>query len=155
EVRGKGPFLVLLHGGAGNGLQFEKQIPDFEKRYRLVIPDLCAQGRTTDRPGPLTYHAMAEDVIALMNRLRVRRFDVMGWSDGGDDGIDLAIHHSDRLRHLVTFGANFSPDGMQKEDLAWIDTATVAAFGSGMREGWSALSPEPQHYEEAMSKILH
>src|SRR5262245_7655195 len=61
EVRGRGPVLVLLHGGAGNGTQFEHQIPEFEKHFRLVIPDMCAQGRTTDRPGPLSYHAMAED----------------------------------------------------------------------------------------------
>ena len=155
EVRGKGPVLVLLHGGGGSGLQFEKQIPALETRHRLVIPDMCAQGRSTDRPGPLTYHAMAEDVIALMDDLGVRRFDVLGWSDGGNTGLDLAIHHRERLRHLVTFGANFSPQGMQPQDRAWIDTATVAAMGDGMREGWSALSPEPLHYEEAIAKILH
>jgi pimeloyl-ACP methyl ester carboxylesterase len=155
ETRGRGPVLVLLHGGAGNGMQFEKQIPDFEKRFRLVIPDMCAQGRTTDRPGPLGYHAMAEDVIALMDRLHVRRFDLMGWSDGGVTGIDLAIHHPGRIRHLVTFGANFSPDGLEATDRAWNDTATVAAFGDGMREGWTKLSPEAAHYQEAMNKILH
>ena len=154
ESRGHGPVLVLLHGGAGSGLQFEKQIPDLEKRFRLVIPDMCAQGRSTDRPGPLSYHAMAEDVITLMDRIGVKRFDVMGWSDGGDSGIDLAIHHPARIRHLVTFGANFSTDGMQPQDVAWIDTATVAAFGDGMRQGWAALSPEPVHYAEAMAKIL-
>jgi pimeloyl-ACP methyl ester carboxylesterase len=155
ETRGRGPVLVLLHGGAGNGMQFERQIPDFEKRFRLVIPDMCAQGRTTDRPGPLGYHAMAEDVIALMDRLRVRRFDLMGWSDGGVTGIDIAIHHRGRIRHLVTFGANFSPDGLEATDRAWNDTATVAAFGDGMREGWTRLSPQAAHYREAMKKILH
>ena len=154
ETRGRGPVLVLLHGGAGNGMQFEKQIPDFAKHFRLVIPDLCAQGRTSDRPGPLAYHAMAEDVIALMDLLKVRRFDLMGWSDGGVTGIDIAVHHPGRLRRLVTFGANFSPDGLEAADRAWGDTATAAAFGDGMREGWSRLSPEPAHYQEAMTKIL-
>jgi pimeloyl-ACP methyl ester carboxylesterase len=154
EVRGSGPALVLLHGGAGNGEQFSHQIPTFEKRFRLIVPDMCAQGRTTDRPGPLTYHAMAEDVIALMDQLGVKRLDVMGWSDGGVTGIDLAIHHPDRIRRLVTFGANFSPNGLAPADVAWNDTATVAAFGDGMREGWTKLSPEPAHYEAAMQKIL-
>ena len=154
ESRGAGPVLVLLHGGAGNGNQFSHQIPAFEKRFRLVVPDMCAQGRTTDREGPLTYHAMAEDVIALMDRLNVKRFDVMGWSDGGVTGLDLAIHHPDRLRRLVTFGANFSPDGLEPADVAWNDTATAAAFGAGMREGWTRLSPEPDHYEVAMNKVI-
>jgi pimeloyl-ACP methyl ester carboxylesterase len=154
-VRGSGPALVLLHGGAGNGDQFEHQVPDFEKHHQLIIPDMCAQGRTTDRPGPLTYHAMAEDVIALMDQLRIQHFDLMGWSDGGVTGIDLAIHHPGRLRHLVTFGANFSTDGMNPSDLAWIDTATVASFGDGMREGWMKLNPEPAHYDSALGKVLH
>ena len=122
-VRGEGPVLVLLHGGGGSGEQFGRQVPAFEKHFRLVVPDMCAQGRTSDRSGPLTYHAMAEDVIALMNLLGVKRFDVMGWSDGGDTGLDLAIHHPDRLRRLVTFGANFSPSGLNPADVAWNDTA--------------------------------
>jgi pimeloyl-ACP methyl ester carboxylesterase len=154
-VRGSGPTLVLLHGGAGNGAQFEHQVSDFEKHYRLIIPDMCAQGRTNDRPGPLTYHAMAEDVIALMDQLRVQHFDLMGWSDGGVTGIDLAIHHPGRLKHLVTFGANFSTDGMNPADLAWIDTATVASFGDGMRTAWMKLNPEPAHYDSALGKVLH
>jgi pimeloyl-ACP methyl ester carboxylesterase len=155
EVHGRGPVLVLLHGGAGNGEQFGKQVPAFEKHFEVIVPDLCAQGRTTDRDAPLTYHDMAEDVVALMDQLGVKRFDIMGWSDGGNDGLDLAIHHPDRLRRLVTFGANFSPDGLAKDDIAWNDTATVAAFGDGMREGWTKLSPQPEHYAVAMAKIIH
>src|SRR5262245_55705140 len=91
--RGAGPPLVLLHGGKGSGEQFHLQAPAFEKRYRLIIPDMCAQGRTSDRTAPLTYHAMAEDVVALADQLGLGRFDVMGWSDGGNTGLDLAIHH--------------------------------------------------------------
>jgi pimeloyl-ACP methyl ester carboxylesterase len=154
EVHGRGPTLVLVHGGAGNGMQFSNQISSFEKTHRLIIPDMCAQGRTTDRPGPLTYHAMAEDVVALMDRLHVRRFDLMGWSDGGVIGLDIGMHHPDRLSHLVTFGANYRPDGLEPQDVAWNDTATVAAFGDGMREGWQKLAPDPSDYAAAMSKII-
>ena len=155
ESYGKGSVLVLLHGGAGNGEQFSQQIGPFQQHFRLVVPDMCAQGRTADRSAPLTYHAMAEDVIALADRLGVKRFDVMGWSDGGVTGLDLAIHHPDRIRRLVTFGANFSPAGLNPADVAWNDTATVAAFGDGMREGWTKLNPQPGNYEVAMAKIIH
>ena len=155
EIHGGGRrTLVLLHGGAGHGSQFENQVPDFEKNFRLVVPDLCAQGRTSDRPGPLTYHAMGEDVIALLDRLGVRRFDLMGWSDGGDTGLDMAIHHRDRLAHLITFGANFAPDGLNAPDVAWNDTATWKSFGDGMRRDWTGLSPNPDDYQAAMTKII-
>jgi pimeloyl-ACP methyl ester carboxylesterase len=155
ELHGRGtPPLLLLHGGAGNGMQFEHQIPAFAPHYRLIVPDCRAQGRTTDRPGPLTYHDMAEDVLALLDHLHVRKVNVMGWSDGGDIGLDLAIHHPERISHLVTFGANFSPEGMNETDLAWGRNATADSFGPGMKEGWTKLNPEPAHYEEAMNKIL-
>jgi pimeloyl-ACP methyl ester carboxylesterase len=147
ESYGAGPPLLLLHGGAGNGLQFSEQVPLFQHEYRCIVPDLCAQGRTTDRPGPLTYHAMAEDVIALMDSLKVPAADLMGWSDGGDIGLDIAIHHPTRLKHLIIFGANLNPQGLNPADVAWNDTATVAGFGDGMREGWTKLSPEPAHTE--------
>ena len=97
---------------------------------------------------------MAEDVLTLMNQLGPARFDVMGWSDGGVTGIDLAIHHPERVKHLVTFGACFSPRGLNAPDVAWNDTATVAAFGDGMREGWTKLNPQPENYAVAMAKVI-
>jgi pimeloyl-ACP methyl ester carboxylesterase len=154
ELHGSGPPLLLLHGGAGNGMQFEKQLPAFSPTHRLIVPDCRAQGRTTDRPGPLTYHGMAEDMIALLDRLGVQRVDIMGWSDGGNIGLDMAMHHPERVGHLVTFGANFRPDGLNPQDVEWGRTATADSFGAGMREGWTRLNPQPEHYEEAMNKIL-
>lgn len=154
ELHGKGAPLLLIHGGAGNGMQFSKQLPAFSPRYRCIVPDCCAQGRTTDRPGPLTYHAMAEDMIALLDHLHVQRADIMGWSDGANIGLDMAMHHPDRVSHVVTFGANFRPDGLNPQDVAWNNSATAESFGPGMREGWTKLNPQPANFEQAMNKII-
>jgi pimeloyl-ACP methyl ester carboxylesterase len=154
ELHGHGSPLLLIHGGAGNGMQFEKQLPAFTPTHRCIVPDCCAQGRTTDRPGPLTYHAMAEDMIALLDHLHLHRVDIMGWSDGGNIGLDMAMHHPGRVDHLVTFGANFQPDGLNPQDVEWNDTATADSFGPGMRKGWTELNPQPEHYEQAMNKII-
>ena len=154
ELEGEGPPLLLLHGGAGDCRQFDHQRPDFARRHRLILPDSRAQGRSSDRPGPLTYHEMAEDVVALLDRLGIARADVMGWSDGGNIGIDLAIHHPDRIGHVVTFGSNFSPDGLEAGAFEWNRTATAASFGPEMKVSWTARNPEPDHYEDAMNKIL-
>ena len=154
ELAGDGPPLLLLHGGAGNCRQFDRQRADFASRHRLVLPDSRAQGRTSDGPGPLTYHEMADDVLALLDLLGIGRADVMGWSDGGNIGIDLAIHHPGRVAHLVTFGSNFSPEGLEPAALEWNRTATAASFGPEMRAGWTALNPQPENYEAAMNKML-
>lgn len=154
ETEGHGPPLLLLHGGMGSGTQFDKQRPAFAGSHRLIVPDCCAQGRTTDRPGPLTYHDMAEDMVALLDSLRLQRVDIMGWSDGGNIGLDMAIHHPDRVVHLVTFGANASVDGLPPADREWNRTATAESLGVGMKAVWTTLNPQPEHYREAMNKIL-
>ncbi len=154
ELHGRGPALVLLHGGVGNGRQFDKQVPAFAKSFRVIVPDLRAQGRTSDGLGPLDYHLMAEDVAELLAKLGVRRADFMGWSDGGVVGLDLAIHHPDLVRRLVTLGANFAPDGLNPPDVAWNQTATADSFGEGSRKAYEELAPDPSHYRVAMGKTI-
>jgi len=155
EVYGHGMALVMLHGGLGDGRQFSHQIPEFSKHFRLIVPDLRAQGRTSDGPDSLTYHEEAEDVIALMDQLKVRQADVMGWSDGGIDGLDLAIHHPDRIRHLVTFGANFTPDGYMPDDVKWNQTATAESLGPDAKAAYERTAPDPSHFTVAMNRILN
>ncbi len=154
EVHGSGRPLLLLHGGAGDGRQFAQQVPAFAPTHRVIVPDACGQGRTGDRPGPYSYHEMAEDVLALMDHLHLARVDVLGWSDGGNLGLDLAIHHPERIAHLVTFGANARPDGLNDADRAWADTATARSFGEGMERGWKELAPDTTRYAAVMDRIL-
>jgi len=66
----------------------------------------------------------------------------------------MAMHHPERVNHLVTFGANFQPDGLQPQDVEWNNTATAESFGRDMRSGWTRLNPQPEHYEQAMNKII-
>jgi len=154
EIHGHGSPLVLLHGGGGSGRSFINQIPELEKRFRVIVPDLRGQGRTSDGAGPLTYRLMADDVLALFDHLKLKRVDLVGWSDGGIVGLDLAIHHGDRLRHLVTFGANFTPDGYTPATLDWINHASAESFGATSRTAYERAAPDPSHYEISMNKVL-
>lgn len=154
EESGRGPVLVLLHGGAGSGAQFAAQTPVFARTHRVIVPDLCAQGRTSDRPGPLSYHAMAEDIVALLDALHIRRADVMGWSDGGVVALDMAMHHPARVGRIVTLGANFRADGLNAPDIAWNDTARAEDFGPDMERFYKSVAPDTTHYLAAMNKVI-
>jgi pimeloyl-ACP methyl ester carboxylesterase len=82
-----------------------------------VAPDQVGQGRTPEVPGPLSYTSMMEDTAALLYHLRLRRVEVVGFSDGGILALMLAIRHPKLVRRLVISGVNIAPDGLNPEDL--------------------------------------
>lgn len=120
-VRGDGPTLVLLHGGGDSGEHsFEHQLDVFAEHRHIVAPDQVGQGRTPEVPGPLSYSAMMEDTAALLQQLKLKHVDLIGFSDGGILALMLALRHPDLVRRVVISGVNVSPEGLsalQREGL--------------------------------------
>jgi pimeloyl-ACP methyl ester carboxylesterase len=117
-VRGRGPTLVLLHGGGDSGEHsFVRQLDAFSERHHIVAPDQVGQGHTPDVPGPLSYTAMMEDTAALLKMLKLKHVDVVGFSDGGILALMLAVRHPELVRRLVISGVNIAPEGLNPEDL--------------------------------------
>jgi pimeloyl-ACP methyl ester carboxylesterase len=118
ERSGSGRPLLLLHGG-GNSIHgsFSKQLDEFARTHEIVAPEQVGQGHTPDVDGPITYGGMADDTAALLQRLGLRDVDVVGWSDGGNVALILALRHPELVRRLVVSGANFAPEGLPADDL--------------------------------------
>ena len=96
EVHGDGPPLLLLHGGTGSIPA--TWIPYFEPRFRVVAMEQMGHGRTADAMDrPFHYHDMAEDTVELMRQLEIESAVIVGYSDGGIIGLDIAIHHPERV----------------------------------------------------------
>src|SRR5207247_8847493 len=66
EVRGAGAPLVLLHGGAGAGVNWSLIFKDAPAGYRLIVPDLRGHRRSTNPSGKFTFRQSALDVLALL-----------------------------------------------------------------------------------------
>jgi pimeloyl-ACP methyl ester carboxylesterase len=117
-VRGKGPTLLLLHGGGDSGEHsFMRQLDVFSEHHRIVAPDQVGQGHTPDIPGPLSYTAMMDDTATLLQKLKLTQVDVVGFSDGGILALMLAVRHPDLVRRLVISGVNIAPEGLNPKDL--------------------------------------
>lgn len=115
QIQGAGPPLILLHGGLANSDYWDNQLSVFAEKYKTIAIDSRGHGRSTFTEQPISYALMAADVIALMDSLGIERADVVGWSDGGILGLDLAIHHPKCLNKLIAYGANYNPSGLRSD----------------------------------------
>lgn len=110
ETYGSGEPLLIIHGNGGSINNFLYQIPYFSKSYKVIIADSRAQGKSTDNSDSLSYEMMSDDLNALLDTLRLDSCFVIGWSDGGVNGLLLAIRHPDKVKKLAVTGANLWPD---------------------------------------------
>ena len=110
ETYGKGEPLLIIHGNGGSINNFLYQIPYFAKSYQVIIADSRAQGKSADPTDSLSYEMMTDDLNALLDKLNLKQCYVIGWSDGGINGLLLAIRHPDKVKKLAVTGANLWPD---------------------------------------------
>jgi len=110
EVYGKGDPLVLIHGSGQNIAAMKHQIRHFASNYRVLVADSRAHGKSGTGEGRLTYEQMADDWAALIDTLNIGKANILGWSDGGNIGLLMAIRHPDKVGKLAIMGANLQPD---------------------------------------------
>lgn len=106
EVHGEGRPVVLLHGGTST-IQgsFAAQIPALAQSHRVIAIEQMGHGHTGDVAGrELSYEGMTEDTAALLTQLGIQNVDVIGWSDGGQLALRLALAHPELVRRVVASG---------------------------------------------------
>lgn len=150
-----GEPLLLLHGGLVDGDSFAQQTPAFSERFRVIIPDRRGHGRTPDVDGPITYEVMADDTIAFMEAVGTGPAHLVGWSDGGDVGLLVAIKRPDLVRRLVTIGSNFSADGLTPEAAETLKPGTPTSVVPMMREMWKVNAVDPDRFDTVLEKMQH
>jgi pimeloyl-ACP methyl ester carboxylesterase len=136
--------VLLLHGGFGNSNYFGRLIPALVAHgYRVVAMDSPGHGRSTRNDTPLTYDLMAQDVLGLLDRLEISRVYLVGWSDGGIIGLDLAMTHPGRLAGLFAFGANADVSGLKA---GAEKTPVFGAYLARTEQEYRMLSPTPRQW---------
>ena len=63
----------------------------------MIVADSRGHGRSTRTAEPYGYDLMASDYLALLDYLKIDKAALVGWSDGGIIGLDIAMSHPERL----------------------------------------------------------
>jgi pimeloyl-ACP methyl ester carboxylesterase len=142
--------VLLIHGGLGHADIWSAQVADLSSDRYVIVADSRGHGRSTRTADPFGYDLMASDYVALLDFLKVDKVDLVGWSDGGIIGLDIAMKHPDRLNRLFAQAANITVDGV---DPAVATNAVFGAYITWMGEDYVRMSPTPDQFDAFVAQI--
>jgi pimeloyl-ACP methyl ester carboxylesterase len=147
EFEGTGEPLLLIAGQANDHHLWDLVRSDFARRYQIIVYDLRGTG-LSDKPEqpPYTTRGFANDAIAILDAIGLKRAHAYGVSMGGAIAQWLGIDHGDRLGALVlgciTAGAAL---------VALHNLGPSDCFGPCWRDGTCA-EEHPQDAQEYVSR---
>ena len=148
---GHGEPVLFVHGGLANANYWGNQVRALSDRYRVIVMDSRGHGRSTRNAQPYGYDLMSDDVIGLLDYLKIKKVSLIGWSDGAIIGLDIAMHHPERLSKLFAFAANIDPSGVADASHSPVVNEYIPRAG---RE-YAALSPTPKEYKSFLAQITN
>ena len=115
---GDGVPIVLLHANTGTSGSWDPQFAAFaDAGYRVIAFDRRGWGQSVANPsaGPQP-GTVAGDLAALVERLRLPKFHLLGVAGGGFVALDFAAWKQESLRSLIVAAStgSFSEPEMER-----------------------------------------
>ena len=160
EEAGSGTPLIFIHEFAGDYRSWEPQMRFFARYYRCIAYNARGFPPSDIPEDPARYsqaHAR-DDVVAVLDPLKVDRAHVGGLSMGGFAALHVGITYPQRARSLVIAGCGYGAEPDKKEKFQAECEAAAASFESNWTEAAKkyALGPtrvqfqnkDPRGWEE-------
>lgn len=150
---GEGP-LVLIHGAfSAVGTSFGALLAGLTRNRRVVALEMQGHGRTADIDRPLSYEAMAGDVLAALDALSIPKADLFGYSMGATVALHVTLGAPERVRRLVHMSAAFRRDGIQPGLMDGLARMTASMMhGTVFHDEYLRLAPRPGDFERLFEK---
>ena len=130
---GKGPSLLLFHGGVGSRNHWERNIPELARHFTVTAIDLPGFGASADAPHDVEdYLSVVASAAAALGGCR---FGLAGFSFGAVVGAAVAT----KLVHSVEFLSMIAPGGLGVPKGRRLDIRPVPDGGLDSPEGRAAL----------------
>lgn len=116
ERKGKSqPTFVFIHGTGGDHTQFNSQIDYFSQKGTTFTFDLRGHGKSEKTAKKYTIESFADDIQRLLISQEIVKPILVGFSMGGNIGVELASRHPNYVKALVILDSAFlyTPEVLQ------------------------------------------
>ena len=112
-------------------------------------------GRTADIKREFSYEHLSDDIAAMLDFLKVKQADLIGYSMGVGVAMNVAIRHPEKVRKVVSISGVFRDDGWVQEARDAYPKMTADMFkGSPIEAEYKGLSPTPQNFGEFVPRLM-
>ncbi len=175
--------LIAIHGNMTSGKHFDVLYEACPENLRIITPDLRGFGNSSYNNQVNSLEEYANDIIELIEHLKIDSFSLLGWSTGGGIAMEIAAKLKERVKKLVLVASvgttgypmpkldvsgqpipnEFLKTRQDVEDDVFRSQAIQQAFDSKNRDfvraTWDAViythnKPTPEKYEEYISDVL-
>jgi pimeloyl-ACP methyl ester carboxylesterase len=136
DIQGQGFPILALHGHPGSGRSLSVFTNHLSKRYQTFAPDLRGYGKSRCN-GNFEMNDHLTDLEALIDRFKIEKCLVLGWSLGGILAMELALRLPERITGLILVATAAKPRGSHPP-ITWQDNlyTGVAGVVNYIKPGW-------------------
>ncbi|MEV7624591.1 alpha/beta hydrolase [Actinoplanes sp. NPDC089786] len=147
-VAGAAPLLLIHGGGSTIETNWGALIPLLVDTRQVIAVELQGHGRTPYAGGTITFENSADEVAAVLRELDIGPVDVLGFSNGGNVALRLAMRHPDLVRRQIVASAFYRRDGLVDGFWDGMAQATLESMPQLYRDADAALNPDPAHQQQ-------
>lgn len=112
---GTGPSLLLLHGNGEDHHIFDKLSKKLNQEFTIYAIDSRNHGQS-QKTNDYTYQTMAEDIHQFIQALKLKKANIIGFSDGAIIALILAMTHGEDIEKMALLGVNLKPEDFTQEN---------------------------------------
>ena len=120
---GEGSNLLLLHGNSGSKKFFTQYQADYFHDYHTFALDSRGHGHSHSRDKSLSYEQLSVDVINFCIAKGITQSSVIGYSDGGNMALWLAVKAPEIFTKVVAISPNTTASGTTEASYCAIQNA--------------------------------
>jgi pimeloyl-ACP methyl ester carboxylesterase len=149
--REKAPDVVLVHAGGFDGRMWRPLADRLDTRFRLHMPDLRGHGGTPLPPGDYSH---VEDLVRMLDGLRIKRAVFVGASFGGWVALQLATAAPERVTALALLAATLADSEEWSAEFDAFAAQEDALLEAGDIEGAVALNVRTWVRDPAIAELV-